>query len=842
MSDHFAPRFRPVPVQAQSKPAPIQLTSQRAPKDQSDRRKENRNLKTEWATAFPALPSGIELPDLSPGLLKLLERSNIPMTTDTLNWIKLACLHPSYLYENSPDPAITGSTLAALEAIGRPWIRLSALERMRDIRGEYASSADCSRAMTTLTPVIAGIGRWLQEQGSIHLGKGELLAARTGRKTKAPSVVASQVAGACALVTASQTSIDELLKVVPQEIISPRFNVQSIDWITLLQNNGGRDADVEYEKVGPDHEAQFSARMSLRGMTVGAEAASKKVARREASRKLLKKVAPAVYFEAERPLTSDTNSKPSVRPLPYKNSTAEHRRAVSRLCERFEASDRGLMAQALTHKSWVHENQGATAAVAQRENGVLATEGAEVLNLLAFHSCALQLLGESLSPKDDALAGISANALSTAEFFDSLSVEEGVLKSRGMQLFESQKSDFAQAFLAVSWRTNGDQLARRQPVELLKWLTSLSPQLDSVTLAHQLFKLHGIEFWLERTVSGPVHAPEVRADFVMTEPVALTIHGEVERNFTGAKHRTAERVLALAVGDELHSPEDHKLSSAIRSAFVLADINRAQRNELSYQRAVREETLALGYILGGDVCAYVAWATEVSDLLKSASLRESSSGKTLNVLSSFYTQMVDDWRHRTLSSLVNRLLPRRSEDPELGHQFARDWLEGTKPARLSLLWELLVDSAGEEPVSGLTNFLADQVEVLTSESGAESNSLEEETDYGKTLSFQVKGFDLPNMMEPVSEIVQAMYPGLLWSSESDIYSVSVPIWPDRAEAIIGAVAEATFPKHSAPWLSRLTDALTDVLELTETALASENVKDVAAISVATNAVLPIPTS
>lgn len=214
LADYFAPLLTPTQAKPQSQPAPTPPAPRR---DSGKKTGSGRKgiLDTGWSNAYPSLPSTIELPDLSPELYQLLERSKVPMTPDALNWIKLACLHPSYLYENSPDPSITGSTLAILDAIGRHWIRVAAFERIREIRGEFSSSADCSKAMTAITRIAADIGRWLQDQDSVHLGKGELLAARAGKRTKASSVVACQVAGACALVTASQTPVNELLRGVP---------------------------------------------------------------------------------------------------------------------------------------------------------------------------------------------------------------------------------------------------------------------------------------------------------------------------------------------------------------------------------------------------------------------------------------------------------------------------------------------------------------------------------------------------------------------------------------------------------------------------------------------------
>lgn len=788
ISEHFAKR---------TKLSRVQSDTHQARKQDSGRRSKKGIVSTGWSTAFPALPPDIVLPQLSQGLQRLLEQSDVPLTTDTLNWIRLACLHPSYLYENSPDASITASTLALLEGLGRAWVRAAMLERLREIRGEYSSSADCSRAMTVNAPVIAEIGRWLQEENAIHLGRGELLAANTGKRSKAPSVVASQVAGACALVSASQAPIDQLLTHVPHDILSPRTNVQSVDWTTLLLNhNAGRDVEIEYGKTGPDHAAVFSARITVRGRAVDAKASSKKLARREASRLLLKKIAPAAFFAAENSLPPVKKPMPTGRPLPYSNPPPAHQRATEWLCQRFQVADLGLMTQALTHKSWVYENQTKTVSAMQRDNSVLATEGSEVLNALVFHSCALQLFGESLSPKDDVIAGIAANENLTAQLFNAMPVRAGVLASRGTELSNALKSDFAQSFAAASWRANGDLLAEQQPVELQKWLQSLSPELDTVTLTHRLFDLHGIEFWFERERSGPDHAPELRANFVMTDPIPLTIGGETQRNFITSKHLTAQRVLSLAVGDELISEEDHRLSAAIRSAFILADLNRIRRNEVDYQRAIREETLAVGYVLGGDVRGYTEWTAEVSDVAGSAPRQEIKISEARDILSRYYTQIVDHWRHQRLTALVKRLMPRRSENPALGHKFVEEWLEGNKPARLALLWELLVDSAAQETVRGLTQFLSDQVAVLASEAGAESNSLEVEAEHEKTLSFQVKGFDLPSMLEPVSEIVGSIYPGLHWTSDSDIYSVAIPVWPNDPQSITGAVGNSTSLENS----------------------------------------------
>lgn len=96
------------------------------------------------------------------------------------------------------------------------------------------------------------------------------------------------------------------------------------------------------------------------------------------------------------------------------------------------------------------------------------------------------------------------------------------------------------------------------------------------------------------------------------------------------------------------------------------------------------------------------------------------------------------------------------------------------------------------------------------------------------------------MMKPVYVIVAATHPGLHWTSESDVYSVSVPMWPDRAELISGTAAEATSLSNSSPWLLQLSDSLTDVLELTESAMEDGSAEDTAALRVVAHRVLPLP--
>ena len=137
---------------------------------------------------------------------------DLVLDENALLWVRWACLHSSYLYESVSDSPISAAVLDLLATLGRGWMRLAMLDRVRAQRGDLTTNVEVSGVLASDRHARALLGAWIGDLQAAFYGKGEAALIAAGRRTSAPEAVAMQILGALSLVTASQAPADALLE------------------------------------------------------------------------------------------------------------------------------------------------------------------------------------------------------------------------------------------------------------------------------------------------------------------------------------------------------------------------------------------------------------------------------------------------------------------------------------------------------------------------------------------------------------------------------------------------------------------------------------------------------
>ncbi|MFF9675918.1 double-stranded RNA binding motif domain-containing protein [Streptomyces eurythermus] len=322
----------------------------------------------------------------------------------------------------------------------------------------------------------------------------------------------------------------------------------------------------------------------------------------------------------------------------------------------------GLLAQALTHVSWVHENHAAATAARQRDNHVLAHHGSHVVNHLAAHVRVRQALAHSLAPDEDEARILTASDDDTARLGATLQLAEGLLTSRGENgQGRTAVSDATQAVVAAAWRVHGPRLLVRRPAVLDDWLSGLEHQHDPVTALAAMATTYGIEHEYTYEVSGLDHLKNFTATIRLRDT-----RGRVHRwteclpGIPGkpeAKKATAEAVLdilAIPVNgavDDLPAAERDLLAFLLRAQLD----GLGQPTERQRARMLARGDLGTDLLTTGDTEAFLAWAERVRPLL-------GPDGTAVpDALRDLYRKVLDDTRVGS-GSLLRRMASNTGAD------------------------------------------------------------------------------------------------------------------------------------------------------------------------------------
>ncbi|MFH9106882.1 putative dsRNA-binding protein [Streptomyces albus] len=573
-------------------------------------------------------------------------------------WLGLAAEHRSHLFESHYTDQVTPHVLGLLDRLGATALDVILLDAyvgwaIPGRAGEQASGHARRRAAADLA-----LGAWMSEKGLVRMSTGEA-------QQPAKSVfegVARQILGVLSLCGEHETARRLVASVWP-ELDRPSAETGA-DPATLAQAVFRKEGlAYDYDEEGPDHRKVFRAAVRTgSGRTAEGTGQSKKAARAAAARALLDAY-PQVVAAAGAERKKAPANPPAALPLPYPQPRNRHRDAVDGLAAMFELGHRadGLLAQALTHASWVHENRALATAARQRDNQLLAHHGSHVVNHLAAYVRARQALGHGLTPDENEARILTPADDDTARLGSILQLAEGLLTSHGESgQGRTAVSDAAQAVVAVAWRVHGSRLLGRRPVVLSDWLSGLGHQHDPVTVFASMATTYGIDHEYTYDVSGPGHLTNFTATIVMRDARGQ-LHRWTERLPGTPGKQEAKKATAEAVVDILATPNRRAvddLSAEERDLLVFllcAQLDGLGRpTERQRARVLSRGDLGTDLLATGDTEALRTWAGRISSLL-------GPDGTAVpDTLRELYRKVLDDTRTGPGS-----LLRRMAADPGL---------------------------------------------------------------------------------------------------------------------------------------------------------------------------------
>ncbi|MGW9029357.1 putative dsRNA-binding protein [Streptomyces sp. NPDC055722] len=571
-------------------------------------------------------------------------------------WLGLAAEHRSHLYESRQADQVTPYVLRLLDRLGATALDVILLDAYARWAAPQKSGEQSAEHARRRHAVDLALGQWAVDHSLARMGAGEA-------QQPARSVfegVGRRILGVLSLF-GEHGIARQLVAAVWPDVDRPSAETAA-DPVTLAHSAFHKEGlSYDYDEEGPDHQKVFRATArTVRGRTAEGTGPSKKAARAAAARALLDRYprgAGPVGGQQKTTLTTDRTPPP----LPYAQPGNRHRDAVSDLAAMFELGHQadGLLAQALTHASWILENQAAVAAAHQRNNQLLAHQGSHVIAYLAAHVRARRVLAQGLTPDEDEARIHSTSDEDTARLGAALHLAEGLLTSHGESgQGRTAVSDAAQAVVAAAWRTLGPGLLRRRPVVVDEWLSGLEYPLDPVTVLAGMATTYDIAHDYEYAVSGPDHLKSFTTTVVLRDTRGR-VHRWIEQLPGTPGKPEAKQATAQAVLDVLGAPADDLVDALPDpERDLLVYLLRAQldglgpTSERQRARIVARGDLGTDLLATGDTEAFLTWADRVTALLGPDDMR---APETLREL---YRKIVDDTRQGPRS-----LLRRMAADP-----------------------------------------------------------------------------------------------------------------------------------------------------------------------------------
>ncbi|MFJ9646516.1 putative dsRNA-binding protein [Streptomyces sp. NPDC101206] len=552
---------------------------------------------------------------------------------EAVAWLGLASEHRSHLYERRLTEAVTPQVLGLLDRLGATTLEVALIDGYtRQVQPEKAGQQSAAHAVRRRAAEVA-LGQWVASRELARLGAGEALA-------PAASVfegVGRQILGALSLLHDHETAVRLVSGLYPaaQRPLDGSWDpvADPVSIADSVFRNEGLTYDFEAE--GPDHQKVFRATARTRsGRIAHGTGHSKKTARLAAAQLLLD----GLPQQRSKP-PAPRRDHPLRDPLPYLHPAAAHRDAVRDLADMFELPRRadGFLAQALTHASWVHENQSAVAASHQRDHQLLAHHGSLVITHLAAHARVHHVLTQGLTPDDDDGRFHTPSDDQTARLGTSLALSSGLLASRGQTATSrTAVSDAAQAVVAAAWRTFGPRLLERRPEVVDTWINSLEHRHDPSTALHKALVPYGATCTYEFRISGEEHLRAYQATAVLQDAA-----GREHRWPATPRHRMgktdAAKATAQEILDVLAAPGDvdqfEELTEEQRG--LLRYLLQAQLDgpgpstERQVTQIMARGDLGADLLITGDIDAFRLWADRAQAVLGTGEADEQDAALTL---------------------------------------------------------------------------------------------------------------------------------------------------------------------------------------------------------------------
>ena len=763
----------------------------------------NKLVPTYWQEWCPQAPESPLLPPLSDALLRDINSLDLGLDDSGYRWIRWASLHSSYLNESIPDSPVSTQTLALLAQVGTGWLRTALLDRVRAQRGEFTSNAGVSGVLAASKQARTALGKWVMETSAGHFSRGERRGLTPEGRSSAPVTVAMQILGALCVVTASRDPVERILELLSFELREPEP-----DWFTLLQSQVKAPIHVVRSESGPDNDKKHTITIEIGGRSVSSTAPSVKEARRSAAKTYIRQYLPQMVQVVRR------HRAPTGTPRQLPGAPPKHRNACRWLQQTFHVSDAGLFTQALIHRSWVYENRDLVARANQRDYGVIATEGSEVLTNLVRHHYALEVLNKTTCVPEsvDVAPAISREII--AKWFDTLPVKAGLLRSRGMPIGMDVKGDVVQAIIGATWRFHGDLLIKRQPKKLADWINSYSPPRNSAIVLHNYCAQHfGSAYSVEYEGRGPQHNPEFRATITLDVVGRPTCTGEWRPTHAAASQSAADNAIRLLLGDNgANSPQLDEQSSNLLRAALLAEIRAVDQSALNPAREIANGRLAVDLLVAARFEEYQDWAHLRSRVLSSLN------GDITRRLTEYYRGVLTQQRRRSMRAWVIGNLPTRGADDSDGIERVAAWWQSDRCARLALLEDLLttVDDTGF--IDGVFKFVERHATTVAKMVRLELESARNSDQASDTLTLRISGAEFVDAFDPIIDVVDTTGAGIVWTRCSDSLSLSIPRIPESSDSLARIGLGAVEYMRNDPGLLPVRDGLHALLKFVEDAM------------------------
>lgn len=541
---------------------------------------------------------------------------------DRMRWLRLATAHTSYLYESGLSEVVDQSVLRGLEELGQRHVGTAVLDRYvhdhqpKKVGQQHTGfTANVHRAWEALTalPIFEDV---------MHLGKGEAALVRE-RRSKSSGVVVHQIIGVAALLSGHHVVrrlVDRAVASAQSTLATPE---PAIDWRTMLHSNvADGELTWEWERTGPDHDLTFTAKVAnTRGHSAEGSGPSKRAASREAAAAFIRRWMRHVLSDEDTRGDITVRGRPET-PRPYERASHAHRKIVGDLMAIFELPREAApyLTQALTHSSWVYEHQREVQRARQKDNSLLAHQGAVVADLLMTHHQIQTVLCRTARPEPGALTTLAPEERIWRDLFTRMGLGSGLMLGSGQRSApEAAYANAMQAVLAVAWRTHGPRLLSTRPAVLNEWIRANGSVLDTTTRLQRACAIFGIQLEYDFHRRGKEHLSEFAATVVLHEGDAqLTVAGGwTTGGKASAKKRCAEHVLnvfrEITHCEEWNLPDEGRRIAAFLLKAQLKNAAQTVQRDLAW--CCLQGHLGTSYVLAGDHEAYDAWSRQVGELI-----------------------------------------------------------------------------------------------------------------------------------------------------------------------------------------------------------------------------------
>ncbi|XKK40034.1 hypothetical protein HFP72_04415 [Nocardiopsis sp. ARC36] len=405
--------------------------------------------------------------------------------------------------------------------------------------------------------VVATMGQWPQIRDHAFLSK-HPSDATNGHK-RGCEHVALQLLGALALHDG---------QIVVRELVERAYRGEPASgWRQLLTERGMKESyRVDYPRSGtrPVFHVTFTDSGGRTG--VGShrdkEAARTQTAEDYQSRHV-KRVIPEETTAGVSPRVA--GGEPLV-PQIYKDRTPEQGDALARVRESLDLgeSGEGWIAQAFTDVSWAEAHRSRVLAAAQKDNRLLAYQGAIAGHLVRTHVYAKSLLARTLEPDEDEIVVGPVPQEDWKRFLDGSGAIPGLLVAGEGAEASAVQLTAAKALLGVCWRVRGSTLIDSLAADMTSYFEVRTLRPEPAFWMRRMRDLFGVDYRIES------HRKHVESPFYQTELVLEWggYRAVIEGPLVLAKNRNRvsdslfRRVLGIA--ERLRSSEPWNLSESER--------------------------------------------------------------------------------------------------------------------------------------------------------------------------------------------------------------------------------------------------------------------------------------